>query len=158
MSKPRIARLTATSPPDTGTPEAQLKRLRHATKEQVEALADLTLDQVAITTTWPGGNHEIGARLVLTGEDLARLVSIAEAYPGGAYGLTESGDVNLRLKGLAELISGHYGTDGTRLDKDAAYFLSVTLEDLAARLEAGPASNHYRAALVRTPAAPKVAS
>jgi hypothetical protein len=48
--------------------------------------------------------------------------------------VAEAGDVNLRLRGLSDLIRGH--TPDCELTSEAAYFIAYTLDDLAAKLEA----------------------
>ena len=106
------------------------------TPEQLKALTGskpLTLDGVVIVATH--GKTPGAEPLVLTGAELARVLSLRERY-NNIYHMADDGDVNLRLRGLAELLTGHVGEGVCQLGDDAAYFLSLTLEDLAARLEA----------------------
>jgi hypothetical protein len=89
----------------------------------------LTLDEIVVM----GKHGEKSERLVITGEELAHVLSLREQHTN-TYAMCDAGDTHLMLRGLSELLQGHEDTN--ELGGDGAYFLSRTLEGLAIRLEA----------------------
>src|SRR5262245_57252755 len=131
MSKVRVA---PTRPEPQGKPGAL--RVGDQLIERTGELADvedtlLTLADIVILGTRADSR---GSRFTITGKELAHLLSFR--------GKSGSLDASLQLDGLAELVSGHI--DDPKLDEAAAYFLTVTLENIAARLEADGRTESFR--------------
>jgi hypothetical protein len=108
----------------------------------------LTLGQVVIVSTDPLSPGQ--ERFTISGQELAALLSFRERYKS-TRGAVDGADVNLRLRGLANLLAAHYGKEGCQLDEDGAYFMSCTLEDLAARLEVSGQMDGYRVGVLTAP-------
>ena len=109
-----------------------LAAAKRPTREELMASVEpplLTLDEILIVSR-TGKDSE---RLVLTGEELAHVLSLREQYTN-TYAMCDSDDTPLMLRGLAELVRGH--EDENMLGADGAYFLAHSLEALAIRLEA----------------------
>jgi hypothetical protein len=105
----------------------------------------LSLDDIMIATTDTNGHG-----LTLSGDDLARVLNFIKAH-GGVLAATDDGDVNLQLRGLAELFGSRTGGDchgHVELGEAGAFFLARTLEELAARLETDAHRGDWFAALL----------
>jgi hypothetical protein len=108
----------------------------------------LSLDDILIV----GKHGKESERLVLTGEDLAHILSIRDQHTN-TYAMCDAGDVHLMLRGLAELIQGH--EDENLIEGDGAYFLARSLEALAIRLEASSRTDQFSVFLRKKSASAK---
>src|ERR1043165_1285411 len=87
----------------------------------------MTLDDIVIHQR----HAELGKEtLVLTGRELAHVLSLRTRYNNLPH-MVENGDVNIRLRGVADLLR-----TAEDLSREGLYFVACALEDLAARLEA----------------------
>lgn len=109
---------------------------RKALLAEMDRARPLTLDDVAITTTHPLQPDEY--RRVVTGKDLARLLSFAEAG-----GNTDGGSVSYMLQGLSNLVRGDRDISAA-----GSFFIVNVLDGLAAQLESSSRVDAYRVALV----------
>jgi hypothetical protein len=159
MSKPKVTRKK--SQPSTGAPQAaRLANVvdpvvsQRALLERVE-VPYLPLDRIVLTTRvvaeeGPGAGYAFS----VAGEDLAALLHYVQNL-GSVRAAVDDGDVSLRLRGLAELIDAH-ATDESRIDNNAAYFITNTLNDLAARLETSKDPGFFRVGVLAPVADRKV--
>jgi hypothetical protein len=106
---------------------------------RIEASAPLlTLEQLCIVH-----NPRYPTKILVTGAELQRAISYQQHAPE-----LDSEDVNIQLRGLAELLAQSRRGDGVELGSNALWFLERTLEHLAARLENSEHTNSYRIALL----------
>ncbi|MGH7342612.1 MAG: hypothetical protein ACREKH_19170 [Candidatus Rokuibacteriota bacterium] len=110
--------------------ETLLRNLDHGSR--------LTVDDIVIVGTY-GKEHE---KLVLTGEELTRVLSLRDAY-NNTRQMCSGDHVNLMLRGLSELLMGTEGDGNGCIEGDGAFFLSHVLDDLAARLEASDRAEQF---------------
>ena len=120
MAKKRLAHTPPIRPVD---PDTEYNDLLGRVKPPLLSLEEIVIKRARMTN--PGEKP-----FSVHGTDLARLLSFLEAHNNLAHTL-DAGDVNLRLRGLAELLRA----ENYCLGENAAFFVANTLDDLAARLE-----------------------
>ncbi len=120
-----------------------------APKHAEKGIPALTLGDITITRADPGKNCE-ASRFKLSGEDLAHVVAVIERL-GSARLPNDADDVNLMLRGLAQILGG-----SEVRGSEADFFLHRILGYFAAVSEVGQQRTdllRYRVTI--TPAAEK---
>jgi hypothetical protein len=123
-------------------PARRLRVVPEADRPTREELVDsiqppaLTLDDIVITTKHTPVGRE---KLVLSGAELARVLSLREGYNSIFHMTGDAGETAILLRGMAELLHGRDESIGA----DGAFFLGHVLDDFAARLEASDRVDHW---------------